>query len=118
MVRRLFLACLLGLAACAPITQDKAADTAAIRQEIVDVCLLSPLFKDGNSLIGAVVPAPGVALGADLVNAGITVVCANPDRFAAVDAVTAEWIVSRSSKTAAWVKKVIADHELAGKLSF
>ena len=107
------IACALALAACAPITGDKSADTAAIRQEIIDACLLSPVFKSGNSLAGAVVPVPGVALGADLVNAGITVVCANPDRFAVVDAAAAEWTIEHRSKTATWVKGVLIGHNLA-----
>ncbi len=111
-MRLAIAAACLSLAACTPLPGDTAGDTAVIRQQIVDACLLSPIFKAGNSAAGALVPVPGVALGADLVNAGITVVCANPDRFAAVDALAAEWSVAHYSKTAMWVKKVLAEHAL------
>lgn len=79
----------LALVGCA-LTGNPAQDTAIIEAKIVDACLASPLFKAADGALTMVVPA--ATLPVDLVNAGVSIVCANPAHFAALDATTADWV--------------------------
>jgi len=93
-MRRVVAAATLALVAgCVPLTGDPATDnnnTAPIAQKIVDACLASPLFKAADGTLTMIVPA--ATLPVDVVNAGVDIVCANPAKFAALDAATADWV--------------------------
>ena len=59
--------------------------------KIVSVCKYSGLFDTVSGLAG-LAPVPGVAMGVNLVNAGVDKVCGDPVRFAK-DASTIEWLI-------------------------
>lgn len=77
-------------ASCAPLTGNPAQDTARFERDIVAACLTSPLFRAANGVLTAAVPA--ATLPVDLVDAGVSIVCANPAYYAAIDAATADWV--------------------------
>lgn len=87
-MRLLVLAGALALAGCGAVRQP--ADP-AVTARIAQVCLASGLFTSVNSVAAGLVPVPGIALGAALVDAGVDKVCADPERFAG-DVSTVEWL--------------------------
>jgi hypothetical protein len=81
------------LAGCAGTTQP--ADPKVVA-EIVQACTGSGLFVAVNSLATSAVPVPGLAIAGQLLDAGITQVCANPEMYAA-DVSTIEWLIKNLS---------------------
>jgi hypothetical protein len=67
--------------------------------EIVQACTGSRLFVAVNSLATSAVPVPGLAIAGQLLDAGITQVCANPEQYAA-DAAMIQWLVKNLSALA------------------
>jgi hypothetical protein len=65
------------------------ADTIRIAAKIRHACLGSGLFKLADGAVAAAVPAAELPVA--LTNAGVDLVCANPERFAR-EASTIEWL--------------------------
>jgi len=85
------------------LSGDQATDTTIIQKQIVEACLLSPLFKPVDIALTAAYPAATIPI--DIKNAGVAIVCGSPALFAAQDALAADWVLHRNSDTAAWVRK-------------
>jgi hypothetical protein len=88
MAARIAAAALFALASCSGITPQPADPATANR--IVKACLASGLFKAVDGALSAAVPA--AALPVMAVNAGVDIVCRDPNRFAG-DISTVEWVV-------------------------
>jgi hypothetical protein len=87
MTNRIAAAALFALASCSVVPQP--ADPATANR-IVKACTASGLFKAVDGALSAAVPA--AALPVMVVNAGVDIVCRDPNRFAA-DISTVEWVV-------------------------
>ncbi len=81
-------AALLMLAACAAVPMQP--PDPAVTQRIAEACLGSGLFKVGVGLGLSLIPAG--ALPAQVIEAGVDRVCADPAHFAG-DISTVEWVV-------------------------
>jgi hypothetical protein len=81
------MALALLLASCSVVPQPADPATAA---RIIQACTASGLFKAVDGALSAAVPA--AALPVMVVNAGVDVVCRDPNRFAG-DISTVEWVV-------------------------
>ncbi len=82
----------LGLAACGAVPPQP--PDPAVAQRIATTCLGSGLFKTGIGLGFSLVPAG--ALPAQIIDAGVDQVCADPARFAG-DIGTVEWLVKNTA---------------------
>jgi hypothetical protein len=85
-MKHLHVLAFLALAACGPMQPADPAVTA----RIVAACTQSGLFKAVDGAVTVALPA--AALPVMVINAGVDIVCANPERFAA-DISTVEWVV-------------------------
>jgi hypothetical protein len=104
-LRSAALATLLLLGSGCALNGSYGHDETIIQQTIVTACLTSPLFKLVEGPIETAVPA--TVLPITIVNTGVSVVCADPAAFAAVDAQAADWTIYGISKTAVWVKSIL-----------
>ncbi len=87
-------------------TGNVTADTASAEQRIKIACLAAPIFKSVDGAVTLVVPE--ATLPVDLVNAGVTVVCADPAAFAAADAKTGDWVKKNLDPVMDKLKKLIS----------
>lgn len=100
-----------------PATAQAAVDAqaAVIEGRIARLCVGSGLFVMLNSAVTSAVPVPGLALAAQLVNAGVDRVCAAPAMFAH-DASTVEWLIKNGLKQrSASMMKAVATDPRTGK---
>jgi len=89
------------LVACQmPVPTNTQSDPAIVAK-INYVCAYSGLFKFADTTAASVVPVPGVAMAASLVNSGVDQVCLHPDTVATDVAV---------------VQSLIAQFKAAGKM--
>jgi hypothetical protein len=89
-------AVVLSLMGCAGGTVPTQPADPKVVAEIVQACTGSGLFVAVNSLATSAVPVPGLAIAGQLLDAGITQVCANPEMYAA-DVSTVEWVIKNLS---------------------
>lgn len=82
MTRALACAALLVLAACSTPPDERV-------ERLVRICAASGLFKAVGG--AAAIAVPVAALPIAVVNAGVDIVCANPERFVK-DVGTADWL--------------------------
>jgi hypothetical protein len=93
------------LSGCGTPVPTQPADPKVVA-EIVQACTGSGLFVAVNGLATSAVPVPGLAIAGQLVDAGITNICANPEQYAADAAMIAGLVKSleafaQQQKTAA-----------------
>lgn len=82
---------MIALAGCAEVPGLQPADPAIVAK-INYVCAYSGAFKFADNLAASVIPVPGVALGVELVNAGVDNLCLHPERIAAGEATVVDLI--------------------------
>lgn len=97
-MRAVVIAGILLLSGCNLVKQ--AADPALVAK-INYVCVYSGLFQFATTAAASIVPVPGAAMAASLVNSGAAAVCADPEKYAAEEAT---------------VVRLIADFKAAGKM--